>query len=111
MSTDLHVLLNLSKIYILLQNYETILIVNERFSKLYFIKALFGLVFISCLCSLHYNVYEKILKNARLLRGTRYSVDRDYPAEITNARKLLWPRFKELRQNKRFALRYVILRS
>ena len=49
----------------------------------------------------NYSGTEKIRKNARLLRGTRSSVDRDYPAEITNARKLLWPRFKELRQNKR----------
>ena len=53
---------------------------------------------------------EKILKNARFLRGTSFSVARDYSAEIT---KLLWPRLKELRQNKRNAilLRYVILHN
>ena len=32
---------------------------------------------------------EKVLNNARLLRGTHFSVDKDYPAEITNARKSL----------------------
>ena len=30
-----------------------------------------------------------------------YVIDRDYPAEILNARKQLWPRFKELKQTKR----------
>ena len=43
----------------------------------------------------------KILNSARLLRGTQFSVDRDYPVEITNARKLLWPKYKALKQNKR----------
>ena len=28
-------------------------------------------------------------------------MDRDYPVEITNARKLLWPKYKALKQNKR----------
>ena len=49
----------------------------------------------------NYSGLQKILYNARLLRGTLFSFDNDYPAEMTNARKLLWPHFKELKQNKR----------
>ena len=49
----------------------------------------------------NYSDTVKILNSARLLRGTQFSVDRYYPAEITNARKLLWPRYKALKQNKR----------
>ena len=33
-----------------------------------------------------------------MLKGTRFGVDRDYPKEINNARKLLWNRYKELRE-------------
>ena len=38
---------------------------------------------------------------AYLLKGSQFSIDRDYHAEILNARKQLWPRFKELKQTKR----------
>ena len=38
------------------------------------------------------------MKNARLLRTTRYSIDRDYPPEIVAARMKLWPELKRLRQ-------------
>ena len=43
----------------------------------------------------------QILGKAYLLKGSQFSIDRDYPAEILNARKQLWPRFKELKQTKR----------
>ena len=33
-----------------------------------------------------------IIDSARLLRGTRFRLDREYPAEISKARKLLWNR-------------------
>ena len=33
--------------------------------------------------------------------GTRFRVDRDYPKEINNARRLLWNRYKEPRETKR----------
>ena len=31
------------------------------------------------------------------LKGTRFSIDRDYPSEIAEARKKLWPEVKRLR--------------
>lgn len=43
----------------------------------------------------------RILEYANMLRGSQFSIDRDYPLEIYNARKLLWPRYKELKRNKR----------
>ena len=32
-----------------------------------------------------------------MLRNTRFGIDRDYPAEMSKARKLLWNRYKELK--------------
>ena len=48
----------------------------------------------------YYDV-EKIIERAYMLKGTRFGVDRDYPKEINNARKLMWNRYKELRETKR----------
>ena len=48
----------------------------------------------------YYDV-ERIIEHVYLLKGTRYGVDRDYPKEINNARRLLWNRYKELRETKR----------
>ena len=48
----------------------------------------------------YYDV-ERIIERAYVLRGTRFGVDRDYPREINNARRLLWNRYKEIRQTKR----------
>ena len=42
---------------------------------------------------------EDIISMARSLRGTQISISRDYPNEITNARKSLWPQFKSERAN------------
>ena len=39
----------------------------------------------------------RIMERAKMLRDTRYGIDRDYPAEISKARKLLWNRYKELK--------------
>ena len=38
------------------------------------------------------------MKQARRLKNTHYSIDRDYPLEISAARKKLWPEVKELRR-------------
>ena len=37
------------------------------------------------------------MKEAKRLKGTRFSIDRDYPSEIAEARKKLWPEVKQLR--------------
>ena len=42
---------------------------------------------------------QLILSNARLLKGTCYSINKDYPREITTARKALWGEFKDLKRN------------
>ena len=44
-----------------------------------------------------YPATEQILSSARELAGMRFGVSRDYPLEITNARKQLWPKYKELK--------------
>ena len=41
-----------------------------------------------------YALVEAIMKDGRLLKDTEYSISRDYPLEITRARKTLWPDFK-----------------
>ena len=45
-----------------------------------------------------FNIAEKIIKNGHILREYVYSVSRDYPVEITRARKTLWPQYKRLKQ-------------
>ena len=50
---------------------------------------------------------ECIMNNASKLRGSRFGIDRDYPAEISSARKLLWNRLKDLKsQGKEVVLEY-----
>lgn len=44
-----------------------------------------------------YRDTDDVISLARVLKGTTYSINRDYPLEITNARKTLWPQFKEAR--------------
>ena len=39
---------------------------------------------------------ECIMNNASKLRGSRFGIDRDYPTEISSARKLLWNRLKDV---------------
>ncbi|KAH3847365.1 hypothetical protein DPMN_089685 [Dreissena polymorpha] len=38
---------------------------------------------------------DDLMISARRLAGTKFSLFKDYPKEITDARKQLWPRFKE----------------
>lgn len=40
---------------------------------------------------------ERILSIAHRLKGTKFSINRDYPQEIANARKQLWPEYKRLK--------------
>jgi hypothetical protein len=42
-----------------------------------------------------------ILNRASMLKGTRFGIDRDYPKEISNARKRLLPAYREERKNLR----------
>ena len=44
-----------------------------------------------------YRDTNDVISLARVLKGTTFSINRDYPLEITNARKILWPHFKEAR--------------
>ena len=44
-----------------------------------------------------YPATEQILSSARKLARTRFGVSRDYPLEITNARKQLWSKYKALK--------------
>ena len=46
-----------------------------------------------------YKSTEKILSSAYMLRGSGYSVTRDYPKEIVSARQRLMPRFRTERLN------------
>ena len=40
---------------------------------------------------------ELIFSKANLLKNTNFSIDRDMPKEISDARKRLWPQFKSLK--------------
>lgn len=42
-----------------------------------------------------------ILSRAYMLKGSQYSINRDFPVEIANARKSLWPTFKAIRNKNR----------
>lgn len=42
---------------------------------------------------------EMIMTRVRMLKGTPFSIDYDYPPEIREARNNLWPRLKEIRRN------------
>lgn len=44
-----------------------------------------------------YQAIELIMSSARSLADTYYGVSRDFPQEITHARKQLWPEYKELK--------------
>ena len=47
----------------------------------------------------YYDV-ERIIGREYLLKGSRYGVERDYPKDINNARRLLWSRYKEQKETK-----------
>jgi hypothetical protein len=40
---------------------------------------------------------EFVLSRANMLRGTNFNINRDFPKEIVDARKSLWPEYKRLR--------------
>lgn len=40
---------------------------------------------------------ELVLANANKLKNTNFNINRDFPKEIVNARKSLWPEYKKLR--------------
>ena len=42
---------------------------------------------------------QLILSKAYKLKGSKYSINRDYPQEIVNARKSLWKEYKSLKSN------------
>lgn len=42
---------------------------------------------------------QEIISNAYKLKNTTYSTNRDYPPEIVDGRKSLWPQFKKLKQD------------
>ena len=46
-----------------------------------------------------YRDTEDIISLAGSLKGTHRSINRDYPREITNTRRTLWPQFKSARAN------------
>ena len=45
-----------------------------------------------------YGVIEDIMSNVGKLKGTNYSVDYDFPKEISDARKRIWPKLKDVRK-------------
>ena len=50
-----------------------------------------------------YQLIENIIRQGLNLKNTRFSVSRDYPLEITRARKTLWPEYKRIKQENPFA--------
>ncbi|KAH3822572.1 hypothetical protein DPMN_124356 [Dreissena polymorpha] len=50
-------------------------------------------------CFMNYNDVEHILSNAKTLKSfPGYSIDRDVPIEISEARKRLWPLYKDTKK-------------
>ena len=44
-----------------------------------------------------YAVAESIIKQAYRLKGTNFSISRNFPLEITRARSTLWPEYKQIK--------------
>ena len=44
-----------------------------------------------------YSLVESVMKEGHLLKKTELSISRDYPLEITRARKTLWPEYKRVK--------------
>ena len=58
--------------------------------------------FLFCVSIVAFTFYtdtKDVLSLAGSLMGTCRSINRDYPMEITNARRTLWPQFKSARAN------------
>lgn len=51
---------------------------------------------------------EHILSQATKLKGTNFAISRDFPAEIVDARKVLWPEYRELRSKNPRAKIYIV---
>lgn len=50
---------------------------------------------------------DRCMANCSKLSGSNIAVDRDYPIEIQQARKRLWPKFKRLRAQHRGAVQFL----
>ena len=50
----------------------------------------------------YYQDTDTIMSNCRKLTGTFFSVNRDYPAEIVEARNALYPMYREFRDQNRY---------
>lgn len=48
---------------------------------------------------LRYNTKIAVLKNKSKLKGLRIKIDEDYPPEVQERRKILWPELKRLRED------------
>lgn len=44
-----------------------------------------------------YHLVETVMSNVSRLKDTRFSVNKDFPVEISRARRLLWPKVKQAR--------------
>lgn len=53
-------------------------------------------------CYRDYTDTDRIMRQAPNLKGSRYSVSRDYPPEITDARRSIWPYFKQARDSQKY---------
>ena len=50
-----------------------------------------------------YSLTDRIIKQGHLLKDTLFSISRDYPIEITRARKTLWPEYKQIKGQNPYA--------
>ena len=46
-----------------------------------------------------YSLTEEIIYSAKLLKGTMFRVEKDFPVEIAEVRRSLWPTFKAEKEN------------
>lgn len=42
---------------------------------------------------------ELVISSANKLKNTSFNINRDFPKEIADARRVLWPEYKKLRQD------------
>ncbi|MEW8548325.1 MAG: hypothetical protein AB2693_32885 [Candidatus Thiodiazotropha sp.] len=58
-------------------------------------------------CFRDYSDVERILSNAKKLRDTNLSINRDFPPEIVNARSNLWAEYKQEKSKRRDGSVYI----
>ena len=46
----------------------------------------------------HYKDWETVRKSSKVLKGTHFGVSEQFPREIVERRKLLWPNFSEAKR-------------